>query len=282
MKAGAVYNLIIGFLDGEAVSDRVLEWTEDSVTEWVAPAGVRDYSRLRNLPTLVMPELQDDRHEQVARVGHVEDLSSAGRTVRFRFVPDSTLPTFGTGQVEQLAAQLQIGDWEFNRTHWAVKNVDLYRVLREALGTGQPAPTVFRLPTELPPEADLVAAMMPFDASFAAVYESLTEAAASAGMVCRRADNIWVNEHIMDDVLNLLWRARVVIADLSGKNANVFYETGIAHTLGREVILISQSMDDVPFDLRSIRTVLYHNNGEGRENLRDRIRARLTDIRARL
>jgi hypothetical protein len=84
----------------------------------------------------------------------------------------------------------------------------------------------------------------------------------------------------MDDVINLLWRARVVIADLTGKNPNVFYGTGIAHTLGREVIQITQSMDDVPFDLRSIRTVTYLNNGEGRDDLRTRVSARLADIAA--
>jgi hypothetical protein len=66
-----------------------------------------------------------------------------------------------------------------------------------------------------------------------------------------------------------------VIADLSSRNSNVFYETGIAHTLGREVIQIAQSMGDIPFDLRAIRSISYLNNGEGLERLKAQVIDRL-------
>jgi hypothetical protein len=275
---GALFNLIIGFTEGQASPDRVLEWTDDRVKEWVSPSGIPDYSRLRNLPTLVMPELQDKQSQQVARVGYVEDISMSGRTLRFRFVPHLAFPAFDTAIVEQLALRLQVGEWEFNRHHWAVKDVDLYRVLHESMQSRLKVPTAFRLPTELSTEQDMVAVMMPFSGEFGAVYDALRDAATAAGMRCFRADDIWVNTHIIDDVINLIWRARAIISDLSGKNPNVFYETGIAHALGREVIQITQAIDDVPFDLRSIRTLPYLNNREGREELRDRVRKRLSDI----
>lgn len=99
-------------------------------------------------------------------------------------------------------------------------------------------------------------------------------------MRCFRADDIWERDHILDDVLSLIWRARVVVADLSGKNPNVFYEAGIAHTLGRATILVAKSMDDVPFDLRPIRTLQYLNNGEGRDNLAEGITKRLLTLTA--
>ena len=70
----------------------------------------------------------------------------------------------------------------------------------------------------------------------------------------------------------------MIICDLSGKNANVFYETGIAHTLGKEVILITQHDGDVPFDLRSLRYISYLNNGEGRKDLASKIVARLRTV----
>jgi hypothetical protein len=89
------------------------------------------------------------------------------------------------------------------------------------------------------------------------------------------ADDIWENHHIMDDVISLLWRARVVVADLTSKNPNVFYETGIAHSLGRDVVQIAQSIEDVPFDLRGIRTLTYLRNGEGLASLQDDIRNRI-------
>jgi hypothetical protein len=84
----------------------------------------------------------------------------------------------------------------------------------------------------------------------------------------------------MDDVVNLIWRAGDVIADLSAKNTNVFYETGIAHTLGRNVILVAQSMD-LPFDLRPIRAVRYLNNAQRLQSLREQVAGRLTDLRTR-
>jgi hypothetical protein len=273
-----LYNLIVGFLAGRASRERILEYTDDALSSWLAPNSELDLSRVRNLPTLLMPELGDSSSEQVARIGHVEDLSLDRGELRFRFVQSATMPGVGTEWIEQLAGELRIEAWEFNRTHWAVKEVDLYRVLQSATPPPSPGATAFRLPTELPTERDLVAVMMPFSGEFKDVYNALHQAATDVGMRCLRADDIWVNTHIMDDVINLLWRARVVIADLSNKNANVFYETGIAHALGREVIQVTQSMDDVPFDLRSIRTLTYLNNGEGRNDLRMRVGARLSDL----
>jgi hypothetical protein len=273
-----VYNLIIGFTDGVASGDRLLEYTDDAVRQYVAPSGAVDVSRLGSYPALVMPELRDMRSPQVARVGDIADLTLAGRDYRFRFVPDPEVPAIASDRIEKASRWLDIGDWEFNRHHWAVKNVDLYRVLHELVLGPALAPKVFRLPREIPAERDLVAVMMPFEARFDSVYTTLQQAATEAGMRCLRADDIWVNNHIIDDVINLIWRARVVVADLSSRNPNVFYETGIAHTLGREVIQIAQSIEDVPFDLRAIRSQTYLNNGEGLERLKAQVVERLNHL----
>jgi hypothetical protein len=270
-----MYNLIVGFIEGVASQDRMLEYTDDAVRQYAAPSGALDVSRLVNFPTLVMPELQDRRSPQVARVGDIADLVLTGRDYRFRFVPDPAIPVIASDRIERASRWLEIGDWEFNRHHWAVKNVDLYRVLHESILGSPLAPKIFRLPAEIPAEQDLVAVMMPFDARFNNVYVTLQQAAAESGMRCQRADDIWVNNHIVDDIINLIWRARVVIADLSSRNPNVFYETGIAHTLGREVIQIAQSVEDIPFDLRAIRSLTYLNNGEGLERLKTQVVDRL-------
>jgi hypothetical protein len=124
----------------------------------------------------------------------------------------------------------------------------------------------------------LVSAMMPFHSSFEPVYATLQSAAASAGLRCRRADDIWENPAVIQDVVSLIDRSRIVICDCSGRNPNVFYEVGIAHTLGRDVILITQAAADIPFDLRHLRFVEYLNNGEGRETLKARLAPRLADI----
>jgi hypothetical protein len=274
-----MFNLIMGYAAATQMDvTRVFEYTDDEVKRYVAPGGTVDTQKLASLPTLVMPELQDTDSEQVARVGHVEDLSLTGRDWRYRFVPNPSMAPIPTSRIQAIARELRIGDWEFNRTHWAVKPVDLHRVLFASGATGKIAPQVFRLPIEIPTDPGLIAVMMPFDAGFSRVYATLQAAAAEVSMTCLRADDIWLNQHIMDDVINLIWRARVVVADLTGKNPNVFYETGIAHTLGRDVIQIAQSMNDVPFDLRSIRSLTYLNNDQGREELKGDIVGRLRTL----
>jgi hypothetical protein len=53
------------------------------------------------------------------------------------------------------------------------------------------------------------------------------------------------------------------VRKFTGKNPNVFYEVGVAHTVGKEVILVTQSMDDVPFDLRHLRCIVYEYTPRG-------------------
>jgi len=272
-----MYNLLIGRINGTLPANRMLEYTDGSVRGYVAPYGTTvDISRLVNLPTLLMPELQDTGSLQVARVGDIRDLTLVGSDYRFQFVPNPTVPAIASDRVAKASIPLQINaPTEFNRTHWAVKNVDLYRVVQESILDSMLAPQVFKLPIEVLTEQDLVAVMMPFDARFDNVYTTLQQAAAETGMRCNRADDIWINNHIMDDVIGLIWRARVIVIDMSSRNPNVFYETGIAHTLGRKVIQITQSMNDIPFDLQAIRSIQYLNNREGLEELKTRVVERI-------
>jgi hypothetical protein len=71
----------------------------------------------------------------------------------------------------------------------------------------------------------------------------------------------------MDEVWENIRKSRVVLADLTGRNANVFYETGIAHALGKEVILMARELEDVPFDLRHLRCILYDDTLRGSQKL---------------
>lgn len=275
-----MFNLIVGFTEGVAGASRMLEHTSPELTEWLKPLGVLDYSRLLALPTLIMPETGGDPSVDFARIGQVESIRIVGKDYRYHFVPTPGVLPLATDQVVRAARSLGISDWEFSRTHWAVKEYDLYGALFPHL-LPPVSPKVFALPTTTPTESDLVAVMMPFDAGFAPVYKALQDAGQAAGMHVERADDIWVNDHLMADIINLIWRARVVISDLSGKNANVFYETGIAHTLGRDVIQITRNSGDVPFDLQSLRYVQYLPNGQGLEELKTTVTNRLRDLAAR-
>jgi hypothetical protein len=129
------------------------------------------------------------------------------------------------------------------------------------------APDVFEIPKSSM-EEDLIAVMMPFDSQLENVYTCIKEAATTSSFRAVRADDIWENSTIIQDIFELIYKSKVVIADFSGKNPNVMYEVGIAHTLGKLVIPISQSLDDVPFDLKHHRALKYLLNGEGIENLK--------------
>jgi len=86
---------------------------------------------------------------------------------------------------------------------------------------------------------------------------------------------------VIQDVVSLLCKASLVICDLTSRNANVFYEMGIAHVLAREVIMITQNAQDVPFDVAHIRHVRYLRNNEGLQQLASDVQRRLETLRAR-
>ena len=124
------------------------------------------------------------------------------------------------------------------------------------------APNVFKIPNSFL-EDDLIAVMMPFDSQLEIVYTCIKESAKTTSFRAIRADDIWENSTIIQDIFELIYKSKIVIADFTGKNPNVMYEVGIAHTLGKLVIPISQSLDDIPFDLKHHRALTYLLNGEG-------------------
>lgn len=128
------------------------------------------------------------------------------------------------------------------------------------------APNIFNVPSEQV-NNNLVSVMMPFEASMQSVYAAIKEAAKRSGFECKRADDLWDHSTVIQDVFSLIFQSFIVVCDFTGKNPNVFYEAGIAHTLGKHVVPITQSENDIPFDLKHHRFAKYLNNGEGRQNL---------------
>ena len=72
-----------------------------------------------------------------------------------------------------------------------------------------------------------------------------------------RADEIYGVSPIIDDVIDGIYNSKFIIAELSERNANVNYELGIAHSLGKPVILVAKHIDDIPFDYRHLRVITY-------------------------
>ncbi len=139
------------------------------------------------------------------------------------------------------------------------------------------APYVFQVPDGYV-ELDLVAVMMPFSMEFTVVYEAIKQATSECGLRCLRADDIWEDTTIVQDIFSLIFRGQVVVVDFTGKNPNVMYETGIAHTLGKHVVPITQSLEDVPFDMRHHRVLKYLPNAEGLVKLSSDLSAKLRQV----
>lgn len=101
--------------------------------------------------------------------------------------------------------------------------------------------------------------MMPFSGQLGTYYEAIFRPAIEqSGLHPVRADDeIFATGKIMDQVWRGIRQATVLVAELTTKNPNVFYELGLAHALEKPVVLISSNQEDVPFDLRHIRAILY-------------------------
>lgn len=134
------------------------------------------------------------------------------------------------------------------------------------------------------PEPRLCFVAMPFGSEeLNDIYEYFVKPSIQdkCGLACERGDDVFGSNVIMEDIREAIGRARLVLADLTGKNPNVFYEVGIAHTLDKEVLLLSQSVEDVPFDLRHRRVLVYANTPKGCRQLEHRIVENINAMLAR-
>jgi hypothetical protein len=255
---------------------RVFEYTDQALVDRFKSGGQVDFPALMALPALFV---QEGRTNEVAHVGTITRARIVGPNVALEYTYGLDVPALLNEALYGFMAELDIGnDFEFFRTHWAIKEVDLYRVLLRNTQPRRQRPTVFQLTDYENIEPTLVSVMMPFDLAFDVVYAMLRRTAQAVGLRCRRADDIWENPAIIQDVVSLIDRSKVVICDCTGRKPNVFYEIGIAHTLGREVILITQADADIPFDLGHLRYVRYLNNREGLQALGGRLQPRLAEL----
>ena len=100
--------------------------------------------------------------------------------------------------------------------------------------------------------------LMPFDPKFDDIYKfGIKGAAGDAGAYAERIDEQIFMEGMLERIFNQINKADVIIADMTGKNPNVFYEVGYAHALNKVVLLITQSAEDIPFDLKHRQHIIY-------------------------
>jgi hypothetical protein len=100
--------------------------------------------------------------------------------------------------------------------------------------------------------------LMPFgewnDKYFETIYNPAIK---DAGYEPLRADSLFASGSVIEQIWDQIIKAKVLLADLSGKNANVFYELGLSHAISKPIVFISNNIEDVPFDLRHLRVIIY-------------------------
>lgn len=125
--------------------------------------------------------------------------------------------------------------------------------------------------------------LMPFTDELTEIYTTLIKPTVESygfGLVCKRADDIKSNRAIMQDIWKSVCEARLIVADLTGLNPNVMYELGVAHTLGKETVLIYRKDENIkfPFDLAHIRRIEYENTPVGGTKLVAELKATIQAI----
>jgi len=242
--------------------------------EFCQPSGKLDIAAIRKIPALLVTEI-DGSGPPLARVAHITEVKENARETLIQYTIDSNIEPISNYALEEYSDLLGLSQFGLKHTHWGICTTDLYKILLMSKQKNAISPKVFSIDSANPRNTNTVSVMMPFESSFSPVYSAIEKAITSVEMECIRADNIWEEASIIQDIVNIISRAKVVVCDCTGKNANVFYEAGIAHTLGKEIILLTQKDEDIPFDLKHLRYLKYLANGEGLKDLSDKIKDRL-------
>ncbi len=103
--------------------------------------------------------------------------------------------------------------------------------------------------------------LMPFGNEFNDIYRiGIQETANKHGVVAERVDEQIYTESILERIYRQIDAADFIIADMTGKNPNVFYEVGYAHAKEKICTLITQEANDIPFDLKHHRHLVYNGS----------------------
>jgi hypothetical protein len=175
---------------------------------------------------------------------------------------------------------------EFDRSTWP-SDVTFYVTkttieIEEALGLAFDAATTTVL-GDIDQSLQLDAfVVMPFGPEMDPIYaKHIQPITSKLGLHVARADDFFTTGSIMSDIWSAINRADFIIADCTGRNPNVFYEVGLAHARGKDTILLTQSVEDIPFDLRHLRIIVYDLTPTGRWNLEENLTRTIAALRNR-
>jgi hypothetical protein len=113
----------------------------------------------------------------------------------------------------------------------------------------------------------LIFVLTPFRKEEEKDFRVVKQICSETGFKCVRGDEDHISGEILPHIVRLILESRIVIANITSRNPNVFYELGLAQALGKSCIIISKSDVELPFDMQSKRIVLYENESDLRNRL---------------
>lgn len=122
---------------------------------------------------------------------------------------------------------------------------------------------------ELIVQKNLVFVLTPFNPTFIKTFETIKRTCDRMGLTCIRGDEEFIRGEILPNILKQMAQARLVIANIDGRNPNVFYELGIAHAMDKPVLMIASSIENLTFDLQSRQILLFKGQDDLQQKLRD-------------
>lgn len=125
--------------------------------------------------------------------------------------------------------------------------------------------------SDLKIEKRLVFVLTPFHPKFRDDYLVIKNTCQDVGLNCIRGDESFMGGDIFPEMLKLILKADLIIANINGRNSNVLYELGIAQALDKPVILISRQPEMLPIDVKSKRFLIYENFEELNSQLKNEL-----------
>jgi len=130
-------------------------------------------------------------------------------------------------------------------------------------------------------EPDLCFVLMEFKKPYTGIYDHLIKPTVEGeGFRCLKSDDIFSTTSVIEDIWANINKATLIIAEISSNNPNVMYELGICHTVGKNVMMITQYPDKIPFNFRHLRCYPYKNDIPGSDELKRNIKSVIQHIKA--
>lgn len=143
---------------------------------------------------------------------------------------------------------------QYETSEGSTRETDEDKGISAAIGSTEPLSTEGRVREFL----DTCFVMMPFGPWQDRYYQEIyIPAIKDAGLEPVRGDELYHTGSVVEQIWEQITKAKLLVADLSNRNANVFYELGLAHAAVKPVVFTASSIDDVPFDLRHLRVIIY-------------------------